>query len=160
MRYRTVVYSKIAFSFLCAFCLTIIPYGAELRWFRPDFVTLVLIYWVVYCPSYIGVTTGFFTGLLFDLMAGTLFGTMALIFSIVSYLCVNLRLRLRLYSYWQQCVTIVLIIVGAQLLRYWIQMILGSSNSSTLYLSTSISTAIFWPFVYLILTYYQRSIKA
>ena len=64
----------IAFTFIIALLLTVIPLPEGLRFLRPDWVGLVLIYWCMALPHRVGVASGWFMGLMVDLLTGTLLG--------------------------------------------------------------------------------------
>ena len=57
-----------------AFMLAIMPLPDWAVEFRPDWVTLVLIYWAMAVPTRVGVTVAWFAGLLLDVSYGTLMG--------------------------------------------------------------------------------------
>ena len=57
-------------TFIAALLLTIIPLPDWARYLRPDWVGLVLIYWCLALPERVGVSTGWFMGLLVDLLTG------------------------------------------------------------------------------------------
>jgi rod shape-determining protein MreD len=79
-------YAGIIFSFFIAFSLVIFPLPASIAFLRPDFVLLVLTYWVVNLPNRAGVVMAFIVGIFYDLLAGSLFGVMGLTMSIVAFL--------------------------------------------------------------------------
>jgi rod shape-determining protein MreD len=153
------VYPYVALSFAVAFCFMIIPISQNLKWFRPDLVTLVLIYWVATLPNHVGIVFAFMIGLLFDLLTGMLFGSMGLTLGIVAFLTMNLRLRLRIYRFWQKFIVIMLLVACSQLIRLWIQLLIGHPPASFLYWFSSISSALAWPVVYTLLQSYQRTFK-
>lgn len=153
------VYFPVLVSFLCAFCLMIIPINPALKWLRPDLVTLLMIYWVANLPNNIGVVFAFFIGILFDLLSGTLIGTMGLTLSIVAFLTMNLRLRLRIYRTWQKCIIVMLLLACSQLLRLWIQILVGHPPANFFYWVSSFITAFLWPVISAILSPYHRSSK-
>ena len=68
----------ILLTFVIALLLTVIPLPDWARYLRPDWVGLVLIYWCMALPERVGVTTGWFMGLLVDLLTGTVLGQHAL----------------------------------------------------------------------------------
>jgi rod shape-determining protein MreD len=152
-------YSAVTLSFVVAFALMVIPMSSGMKWLRPDFVALVLIFWVTVLPNHIGIIFAFLVGLLFDLLTGMLFGSMALTLGIVAFLAMNLRLRLRIYRHWQKFTVIMLLIAGSQLIRLWIQMLVGHPPASFMYWLTSVSSALVWPLVYLVLNAYQRALR-
>jgi rod shape-determining protein MreD len=153
------IYFPVLISFLFAFCVTIIPINPTLKWLRPDLVTLLMIYWVANLPNNIGVVFAFFIGILFDLLSGTLLGSMGLTLSIVAFLTMNLRLRLRIYRTWQKCVIVMLLLACSQLIRLWIQMLIGHPPASFFYWISSFTTAFLWPIISIILNSYHRSSK-
>ncbi|MGB5178147.1 MAG: rod shape-determining protein MreD, partial [Gammaproteobacteria bacterium] len=92
----------IVFTFIIALLLTVIPLPDWARYMRPDWVGLVLIYWCMALPERVGVATGWFTGLMVDLLTGTLLGQHALSLTVVAYITLKFHLRLRLVPVWQQ----------------------------------------------------------
>jgi len=90
-------------SFMLAYILSVLPMPEWLKWARPEWVALVLIYWVLAIPERIGVTTAWFVGLGADVLEGTMLGLNALSLSIVAYMVLQLYQRLRMFSPWQQC---------------------------------------------------------
>lgn len=153
------LYFTVIISFLCAFSLMIVPIKPSLIWIRPDFVTLVLIFWVANYPNHVGVYFAFTVGLLFDLLTGMLFGSMGLTLGIVAFLTQSLRLRLRIYRFWQKFIVIMLMVACSQLIRLWIQMLIGHPPASFMYWATSLSSALAWPVVFVALQSIQRSLK-
>lgn len=149
----------VALSFLFAFCCMIIPIHPAYKWLRPDLVTLVLIYWIANVPGHFGVIFGFMVGLTFDLLSGMLFGSMGLTLAIIAFLTMNLRLRLRIYRPWQKFIIIMLLVACSQLIRLWIQMLIGHPPATFLYWLSSIISALTWPLVNGVLNTFQRSIR-
>lgn len=146
-------------TFIGAFCFMIIPINPAYKWIRPDLVTLFLIYWVANLPGAIGVFFAFTVGLLFDLLSGMLFGSMGFTLAIIAFLTMNLRLRLRIYRPWQRFIVIMLLVACSQLIRLWIQMLIGHPPASFLYWVSSIISALLWPLVSAMLSTYQRSLR-
>ncbi len=161
MRYNnksnSVIYLPVFLSFLFAFCFMIIPINPALKWLRPDLVTLLIIYWVANAPSQIGVIFAFMIGILFDLLTGMLVGSMGLTLAIVAYFTINLRLRLRIYRFWQKLIIIMLLVACSQLIRLWIQMLIGHPPASFMYWLSSVSSALIWPVLCTVLDSTYRS---
>jgi rod shape-determining protein MreD len=161
MRYNknnnSIIYLPVFCSFLFAFCFMIIPINPALKWLRPDLVTMILIYWVANAPNQIGVIFAFMVGILFDLLTGMLVGSMGLTLAIVAFFTMNLRLRLRIYRFWQKLIIIMLLVACSQLIRLWIQMLIGHPPASFMYWLSSISSALLWPVLCMILDSTYRS---
>jgi rod shape-determining protein MreD len=161
MRYNknnnSIIYLPVFCSFLFAFCFMIIPINPALKWLRPDLVTMILIYWVANAPNQIGVIFAFMVGILFDLLTGMLVGSMGLTLAIVAFFTMNLRIRLRIYRFWQKLIIIMLLVACSQLIRLWIQMLIGHPPASFMYWLSSISSALLWPVLCMILDSTYRS---
>lgn len=154
-----VIYLPVLLSFIFAFCLMIIPVNPAYKWLRPDLVTLLIIYWVANLPSHVGIIFGFMVGLVFDLLSGMLFGSMGLTLAIIAFLTMNLRLRLRIYRSWQKFIVIMLLVACSQLIRLWIQMLIGHPPANFIYWLSSVMSALAWPIISTVLSTYQRSLR-
>lgn len=53
----------IALTFVIAFVLEIMPWPAEFRGYRPAWVVLVLLYWVMAIPNRVNIGIAFLVGL-------------------------------------------------------------------------------------------------
>lgn len=142
----------IVLSFAAAMLLTITPLPDSLRPFRPDWVTLTLIFWCLVLPYRVSVGSGFVAGLLLDTLSGTLLGEHALSLSLIAYLCVRLHQRIRIYPIWQQALTVMLFLVLHQLLTLWIDSVIGRPMPSLGYWLPSLIGALLWPVIYHLLT--------
>ena len=138
----------ILLSFAGAMLLTIIPLSDSLRTLRPDWVGLTLIFWCLVLPYRVSVTSGFITGLLLDVLTGTLLGQHALSLSIIAYVCVRLHQRIRIYPMWQQSLTVLVLLILHQLLTLWVDSTIGRPSLPPSYWLPSLIGAALWPLVY------------
>lgn len=67
----------IAISFIIASMINVYPLGFFLASYRPMTLVLVLIFWAMYEPRYVGVSIAFLTGLIADLLFDTHLGHQA-----------------------------------------------------------------------------------
>lgn len=147
------------FTFVCAFLLAMMPLPEWAVEFRPDWVTLVLIYWALAAPSKIGVTIAWFTGLFLDVSYGTLIGQHAIGMVLVIYVIHMLHQRLRVASLLQQAILIFFLLLIKQLLTLWVDGMLGRAPDSWLYFMPTVTSTIIWPWVYLILKDIERQFR-
>ncbi|KOR30889.1 rod shape-determining protein MreD, partial [Achromatium sp. WMS3] len=94
---------------LIATVLSIMPIPFWARYFRPQWVTLVLIYWTLALPQRINIGSAWLIGILQDVITGTLLGQHALAFSVVTFVVVSLHLRIRMFPLWQQSIIVMVL---------------------------------------------------
>lgn len=146
----------IGLTFLVAFVLAVFPLPQSLLWARPEWVTLVLIYWIIALPQRVGIVVSFSTGLMLDLLEGSLLGQNALSLSVVAYLSLLLYQRLRVFNMLQQ-VAVIFVMVGInQLVSQWLQNLTGVGAVSLLFLLPALLSALIWPAVLTLLRHLRR----
>ncbi|MDH5182750.1 MAG: rod shape-determining protein MreD, partial [Gammaproteobacteria bacterium] len=123
----------IIFSFITALFLTIVPLPEILEPFRPAWVPMVLVYWVMALPTRFGVGLGWLVGLLLDVSTGTLLGQNAMALSLLAFLTLQLHQRLRAYPLGQQAMSILMLIALYQMLVVWVRGIIGFPPETWLY---------------------------
>ena len=138
-------------TILGAFMLAIMPMPDWAVEYRPDWVTLVLIYWAMALPSRIGVTMAWFAGLLLDVSYGTLMGQHAVGLVLAVYVIHMQHQRLRMASLLQQAIVIFFLLLIKQLLTLWVDGMLGRAPDNWLYFMPTITSTLLWPWTYLIL---------
>lgn len=141
---------------ICAFMLAIMPLPDWAVVYRPDWVTLVLIYWAMAVPTRVGVTIAWFAGLLLDVSYGTLMGQQAVGMVLVIYVILIQHQRLRVASLLQQAIVIFFLLLIKQLLVLWVDGMLGRAPNSWLYFMPTITSTLLWPWTYLILRDLRR----
>lgn len=141
---------------ISAFMLAIMPLPDWATDFRPDWVTLVLIYWAMALPASIGVTVAWMAGLMLDVSHGAVLGQHALGLVIVIYVINAQHQRLRVASLLQQAIVIFVLLFFKQLLSLWVTGIMGRAPDSWLYFMPSITSALLWPWLYIILRDLRR----
>ena len=143
-------------TIIAAFMLTMMPLPEWAQAFRPDWVTLVLIYWTMALPASIGVTIAWCAGLMLDVSHGALLGQHALGLVLVIYVIHSQHQRLRVASLLQQAIVIFFLLLIKQALALWVSGIMGHAPDTWLYFMPSITSALFWPWVYIILRDMRR----
>lgn len=74
-----------AISFLCASICSIYPLMPNIAIFRPMFLVMVLVFWLIFQPALVGVILAFFIGLGIDLLTDSRLGQQALCAVIVAF---------------------------------------------------------------------------
>ena len=64
------LYFIVVFSFLLALMLSVYPLPMDMRWWRPEFVLVVAIYWIFFMPLTVSFTLLCVLGLFQDLLEG------------------------------------------------------------------------------------------
>lgn len=146
----------IAATLLLALWLSILPLPEWARWARPEWVALVLIYWVIALPQRIGIGVAWLTGLVLDLVEGTPLGQNALAFAVIAYLSLILYQRLRMYAGWQQAGVIFVLIGINQLLCHWVQTMTARVVPTLMFLLPALVSALLWPSVFALLRFIRR----
>jgi rod shape-determining protein MreD len=143
-------------TFIVALVLTVLPLPWWAQPFRPQWHTLVLIYWCVALPQRVGIATGWLVGLLVDVLTGSLLGQHALSLSLIALLCVKLHLRIRVFPLWQQSVTVLTLLALERLLSLWIMGATGYPTPPLVYWAPALVSMLLWPWVFIILRDIRR----
>jgi rod shape-determining protein MreD len=146
----------IILTLLAGFILTIMPLPEWFSSHRPQWVALILIYWCMAIPERIGVGISWTTGLLLDVLTGTLLGQHALGFSVIAYIMLKLHLRVRVMPLRQQVFTIFILLLVERLLALWATGAAGYPTPSLWYWITPLVSTLLWPWVYIVLRDLRR----
>lgn len=138
-------------TILIGYLLTLMPLPDWAQIFRPQWVALILIYWCMALPERIGVGVGFITGLLLDVLTGTLLGQHALGLSVVAFVTLKLHLRVRVMPLRQQVFTIFILLLVERLLALWSTGAAGYPTPSLWYWVTPVVGMLLWPWIYILL---------
>jgi rod shape-determining protein MreD len=146
-------------SFVIAIILALMPLPQWAEPFRPDWVSLVLIYWCMAAPERVGVGTGFVVGIVLDTLYGSILGLHALAKSLTAYLAIKTHLKLRMFPRLQQAIAIGVLLVLNQLLILWIRGMLGKAPTGIGYWTPSIVGMVVWPWLFVILRDVRRRFR-
>ncbi len=142
-------YAAMGLSLMLALLLNIYPLPMEWRWWRPDFVLMVIIYWMYLLPLNISLLAVCLFGLLLDALEGAPFGQHGLALVILAYVCLLTYQRVRNYSIWQYSLWVFVLVVVAQLIDNWVQAMSGRPVPGMEFLLPAFASACFWPICFL-----------
>lgn len=146
----------IVVSLLLALLLSIVPMPLWAQWGRPEWVALVLVYWVIALPERVGIAVAWGAGLLLDIIEGAPLGQHAFAFAVVAYLCLILYQRLRMFSPWQQAGVVFVLVGLSQMLCHWVQTLTGTASPNLFFLLPALVSALLWPWVVALLRFCRR----
>lgn len=146
----------VALSLIVAFALTSVPLPEWANPWRPAWVAIVLIYWCLAIPERVGVLLAWVVGLLLDVLHGAILGQHALGLAFVAYMAVLYHQQVRVFPLIQQSLVVgslVFIYLGGMLLIY---NFLGSKPYGLHYLLGAITSALLWPWAFVVLRDVRR----
>ncbi len=151
-----VVFTVVVVSFLVAALLAVVPLPEWLQWARPEWVALTLLYWCLALPHRVGIFTALLLGVLMDALEGAVLGQNAFSLTVLALCALLVYQRLRVFSLWQQCGVVFVVIGLHQLIGQWVQNLEGAGARSLLFLLPALSSALLWPVVLQVLRSVRR----
>ena len=148
-------YSIIITSLAIALLLTLLPLPAWLHAMWPYWVALVLIYWSLETQGMISLGMAFFTGIVLDLFTGSLLGLHALSLTVIVYLVVRFRARLRFFPPWQQALSVFALLMNDRIILLWIISLRGDPLPSMEFWLPPLAGTLVWPWLFLLLDRYR-----
>ncbi len=146
----------IVMSLIVAMMLTILPIPVWAVWFRPAWVVLVLVYWIIAVPHRVSIGTAWLCGLFLDLLQGSLLGEHAFSLIIVAYLAEKVHQQMRMFPLLQQAFCVMLLVLINQFVLTVIRGMLNSNQSSHLFWLPALTSLVLWPWIYIILRDFRR----
>jgi len=130
--------------------LNYVPFGHHPA--IPDWAALVLVFWCIREPLYIGMGTGFLLGILLDVVTGTPMGEHALAYVILAFIANSLARRIMWFPSLLQALHVLPMLLVAQALMVGVQKFAGNAFSGWEYFLSSVVGAALWlPLTYLLL---------
>ena len=139
-------------AIVIALMLLMVPLPDWAAPFRPDWVTLALIYWAIALPRTWSVGSAWIVGIIVDVAQGTLLGQHAAALCVTIYVTVRLHLLMRVFPIVQLTATVFSLLALYQFILFWINGVAGVSAPSIDYWAPVISGTVIWPIVYMLLS--------
>lgn len=131
-------------SLLLAFIGLLLPWSGFMLTIRPDFLLLVIIFWLIRAPSVCNVGTAWFAGLLMDLATGGIFGQYALAYTVTAFFAVMYQRRLVLFSGTQQLAYVTLLLLTSQISLLILKIFAGMQFIGWAYFLPTVSGVLLW----------------
>ena len=149
----------IVLTFLIAMLLDILPLPDTLQSYWPEWVALVLLYWVVALPQRVGIFVAWIVGLFVDALQGSLLGLHALSFSLMAYFSLLLYQRIRLFPRWKQSLVIAMLVGIYLLIAFWLKIITEPVEKQFSYWFPMVTSALLWPWLFVLLRDLRRQFR-
>jgi rod shape-determining protein MreD len=137
----------VVLTLLIAFVLAVMPFSQAIMWGRPEWVAIVVIFWVIELPHRFGVVSAWMTGLLLDATEGVVFGENAFALALTAHFTYLLHARLRVFPVWQQCLTVLVLVGLNQLACRVVQGMVSYVPHGWLYWLPTLVSALLWPWI-------------
>lgn len=141
---RPIKLRHIYLSLLAALLLQLLPWSGIALTAHPDFILLVLLFWLIRTPQFCNIGTAWFAGLVTDLITGGIFGQFALAYAISAFFAVSYQRRLALFNVWQQAAYVFVLLLLAQSMLLILKLFSGADAPGWAYFLPSITGIILW----------------
>jgi len=149
-------------SLVCAMVLVVGRVDAApdwLAWLRPDWAVAVMFYWGVAAPSRVGPMSAWVVGLFFDVLVAGPLGLTGICLAFATYIAKRFEERLSLYTVWQQMAVVLVVTAIIQVIERTALFMLDTEWSTWAVLGTTLTTALVYPVVALLLTVAARRVQ-
>jgi rod shape-determining protein MreD len=127
---------------------------------RPDFLALVILYWCIQEPRYMGVGIAWMLGLVMDVADATVFGQHALAYAVLAYAAEYFRRRVLRFPLWQQAPQVAALLLVCAALVLLVRFVGGAAVPSWTYFVPSFVGALLWPLLSTLLQWPQRPARS
>lgn len=144
-------------TFLIALVCQLFPWVGQGIIFRPDFMLIVTLYWLLRAPHLCNVGTAWLAGILVDLATGSLLGQHALSFTLVAFIGLSYQRRLVLFNPWHLAGYVFGLLVIERVLMLMLKLFEGNDNPGLHYFWPVISGLLLWQLMILLFGALTRS---
>jgi rod shape-determining protein MreD len=132
------------------------PWPVGFQGLRPLWALLVVMYWTLALPDKINVGTAFITGIVWDLILGSVLGIHALVLSIAIYFIAKYHLILRNLSLWLQSLLVILYCIAVRVVIFLVEWALHGAQFNSQEILGAVLSGILWPWVFLLMRQIRR----
>ena len=138
-------------SFALALLLGLLPMPTALAVFKPYWAALVLCFWLLEAPERSGLGLAFVLGLAGDLIYGTLLGEQAMRLTILAFIVLRFRARLRFFTLAQQAVAIFALLINDRCVVLMVRGFSGEGLPPWTFWISPVTGMLLWPWLFLLL---------
>ncbi len=138
-------------TLMIALLFQLFPWTGQGIILRPDFMLVVLLYWLLRAPYLCNIATAWVVGLLMDLSTGSLLGQHALAFTLTAFIALSFQKRLVLFSAMQIVSYVFALLVFTRFTLLILKLFAGHEAPSWHYFWPAVTSIILWQFLRLVL---------
>ena len=146
----------IVFTLVAGLLANLVPLSGVALALRPDFLALVLLYWCIQSPRYVGVGVAWCVGIVMDVGDGPLFGQHAFAYAFLAYAAEYFRRRVLRFPLWQQAAQVAVLLFLCAALVLLIRFVGGAPLPRWSYAAPPFVGALLWPVISVVLQWPQR----
>ena len=135
----------VALTLAVAFVLNLLPVTGQAVLWRPDFVALILAYWLVHYPRGLGFLLPWLLGLAMDVAEGALFGQYALGYTALAFMAILVRRRVLMFDPFSQTLHVLVMLLIAKAIMLFVRFAGGAEFPGWLYFLGPALAALLWP---------------
>ena len=139
-------------SLVFGLLLVLMPLPGNAEYFRPEWITLLIIFWAIQLPRTWSVGSAWIVGIMLDVSQGTLLGQHALALCVVAFITVRFHLLMRVFPLPQLTATVFALLALYQFLLFWINGVASIDAPAIAYWAPVVTGTLFWPVVFMFLS--------
>ncbi|MCC7039986.1 MAG: rod shape-determining protein MreD [Burkholderiales bacterium] len=143
-----------------ALMANLVPVSGLALILRPDFLMLVILYWCIQEPRYVGVGVAWALGVVMDVADATVFGQHALSYAVLAYAAEYFRRRMLRFPLWQQAPQVALLLLLCAALVLLVRFVGGAPFPGASYFAAPLVGALLWPLLSVLLQRPQRPTRS
>ncbi len=146
----------LVFSVVGALLLAVAPLPMQLAPYKPFWMALVVVYWTLEDPEHMGLGRAFVLGLASDLATGALLGEQALRLTIIAFIVLRFRARMRFFPMLQQSLAVLALLLNDRVVALLLRLLNGSGWPDPVFWGAPLIGTLFWPWLFLLLDEMRR----
>ena len=156
---RTPGWGYILVTMLVAVLLTVIPVPDSIQHYWPDWITLVVFYWVLVLPAYLGVMFGWMNGLIEDIVTFSLLGQHALGKALVGTMAAIFYKKFRLFNFLEK-IFLIFILQSINIgISAWTNHLAFDAPIDRILWQPALTTALIWPLVSFLMDQFDPNVN-
>jgi rod shape-determining protein MreD len=136
--------ATVAYTLIVALTFQLYPWSGHGLIVRPDFLLVVIIYWMLRAPNICNIGLAWLAGLIVDLSTGSLLGQYALSFTITAYLGLQYQRRIVLFNQLQLTAYVLALFITERILVLILKVFSGNDMLDWSYLLPIVSNLALW----------------